>query len=907
VKVFFISIIYVLELLSFSYCKAQNNELNRCVTLSISNIPLREALKMISEQVEIYFMYDDEIIESKMISGNFSNEPVDNCLSRFLSPFQIEFKKVAPATYILHKNNQRTIHGYVYDNYTKNPLPFTNIYIQGTNIGITTDTTGAFQLKIPIDTELLTISFMGYQTKTVHLLKNTADFQIPMNPIVILLQPIQTSAEAIKEIDINANNELLRNEQSIGLGGTSYLMQNSINHLPDMEKVAEYISKQDVKEEKIKYDNNKTLQSSDAAVTYIQNRIRQGQFRDDLTIVDGIRFSEPFHIKIVPGIDASIYSPEMMNQATYLNGGFDVVYGDALNSILNIRYRNNGQKMVAGNVMVGISGQECFLSSNNHSGYSLMIHARRNDDKNLPTLIKTDRQIEPEFYDIQAKLNYTFSRKHNIEMYVLHSKDRCMFSPGKRTYYEWNLLNVYNQESLVFDHIEEYREDQTEYKMDIFSLKSQHEYSKFTMNVRLTYFDSHLSDYSKSNYFASSTFTDEPRYFSIINKEQEYSNKLTDKSFESEIVFSYKSKNLDNNRLGFIYQPVRYSKDYLLIEPQVWETNLFRVFELGLFDQQHPTKTIISDYSDSASSTINTYKFSSYYLKQLQIKNDIHFNLGIRLDYFHLNKQFSVNPRIRLNYLLSQNKSIGAAFGLYSQTPYIHQIQNYHNNSGNIKNQLAVHYIAFLNTKLNETWSVRTEIFFKQLKRLIPVNRLSDGSLANVLKNNYNEGYSRGIHIKASYMRHPLKFNINYTLMKANERLINTSRYYHRFNDQRHTFCSTLSYIHGKNFQFTLRSYYGSGYAYTPFLISNIQDKEKWIAAEHNSAYFPAYTRMDIEIKRNFPLRYGSLQLYIKLINIFNRKNIFAYSYSYNSSGVPIRNPQILYGFIPLAGLCYSF
>ena len=44
------------------------------------------------------------------------------------------------------------------------PLPFANIVVKGTTIGVTTDLDGKYTLSVPTGNQILVFSFVGYQT-----------------------------------------------------------------------------------------------------------------------------------------------------------------------------------------------------------------------------------------------------------------------------------------------------------------------------------------------------------------------------------------------------------------------------------------------------------------------------------------------------------------------------------------------------------------------------------------------------------------------------------------------------------------------------------------------------------------------------------------------------------------------
>ena len=60
---------------------------------------------------------------------------------------------------------QRTISGRITDAETKEPIPGASVFINGTTVGITTDTEGYYKLKIPgPGSYKLAVSHAGYQT-----------------------------------------------------------------------------------------------------------------------------------------------------------------------------------------------------------------------------------------------------------------------------------------------------------------------------------------------------------------------------------------------------------------------------------------------------------------------------------------------------------------------------------------------------------------------------------------------------------------------------------------------------------------------------------------------------------------------------------------------------------------------
>ncbi len=99
-----------------------------------------------------------------------------------------------------HKQQTITIEATVIDQDTEEPLPFTNVIIRGTSIGTITNEEGRFELTFSKKhaKSSVVFSFIGYQNKTVPILKITS----PDTTI-----PLKTASTALEEIVVKTKNK----------------------------------------------------------------------------------------------------------------------------------------------------------------------------------------------------------------------------------------------------------------------------------------------------------------------------------------------------------------------------------------------------------------------------------------------------------------------------------------------------------------------------------------------------------------------------------------------------------------------------------------------------------------------------------------------------------------------------
>lgn len=77
---------------------------------------------------------------------------------------------------------QNAVSGIVLDSLTHEPLPYVNVYIDGTTKGTVTDDLGKFTLKYKSLPSTIVFSFVGYQPKGLELTQDPGDLLIELNP-----------------------------------------------------------------------------------------------------------------------------------------------------------------------------------------------------------------------------------------------------------------------------------------------------------------------------------------------------------------------------------------------------------------------------------------------------------------------------------------------------------------------------------------------------------------------------------------------------------------------------------------------------------------------------------------------------------------------------------------------------
>jgi len=288
------------------------------------------------------------------------------------------------------------------------------------------------------------------------------------------------------------------------------------------------------------------------------------------------------------------------------------------------------------------------------------------------------------------------------------------------------------------------------------------------------------------------------------------------------------------------------------------------------------------------------------------------------------------------------------------------------------------HYLLSLNRTINDLWRFRVETYFKNFDGLIrqkPVDdtifapRYSSGPPA--LVNSYlidetttivpsttpiNDvtGTAYGLELlvekKSISASDPWNGWISYAFSNSKRKQIfGENRIDFPFDfDRKHAVNIVLHRRIRKHLQIGLTWRYGSGFPYTPpgqmvpivgrgenpfnpneiinFILTDpetgfVRFIPVFSLDDINSANLPDYHRLDMRISYGSKLKIASWEVYLDLINVYNRKNVFQYRYITriedtfanlppalrNPKPVLFRQPVYMYPFIPSLGVNFSF
>jgi hypothetical protein len=253
---------------------------------------------------------------------------------------------------------------------------------------------------------------------------------------------------------------------------------------------------------------------------------------------------------------------------------------------------------------------------------------------------------------------------------------------------------------------------------------------------------------------------------------------------------------------------------------------------------------------------------------------------GVRVDYFHQNDAFTVNPRISQRYELTDAVTLKSAIGWFSQSPeYYEAIEGVGN--PRIRPYHALHVSAGAEIGLVDGLSLDLEGFYKRLTDRV----VSTEDSAPPRFVNDGEGRVVGLEVGGRYISElGLAAQLAYTLSRS-ERKDRTDPWRLFDRDQTHVLSLALGYDLGAGWHAGARFRYITGNPITPVEGSFYDagtDLYYPVYGEQNGARNQPFQQLDLRVEKTFAIGPGALGVYLDVQNVYAAQNPEGFRYSYD-------------------------
>jgi hypothetical protein len=235
----------------------------------------------------------------------------------------------------------------------------------------------------------------------------------------------------------------------------------------------------------------------------------------------------------------------------------------------------------------------------------------------------------------------------------------------------------------------------------------------------------------------------------------------------------------------------------------------------------------------------------------------------------------ALEPRLAVRYAMSSRVTFKAAFGQYRQAAQPEDLSASFGNS-TLQSARATHLLFGGAFELNKNISLETTVFHSSSEGLVVRNASTSPLIAQALVNS-GEGRSYGAQF---LLRHELAKGffgwVAYTILRSERKDAGSTEYRLFDYDQTHVLTALASYDLGKGFDIGVRGRYASGYPRTPVVGSYFDSRRATyepILGAKNSIRIPDFVELDVRAAKRFKLQSSSIEVYLDVQNVSNRKN----------------------------------
>ncbi len=777
----------------------------------------------------------------------------------------------------LCKGASHVLSGRVIDATTNQSLVYATVTVQNFKKVIQTNERGEFRISLPDEEVTLLVSYIGYRTERLDVHKNDSTVVVKLTPVGFLLQEVSVYAEQANPRRISSAE--IKNQQIRDLAGLTKDPLRAVQLLPG-----------------VSVDNE------------VSNKInvRGGTSDENLILINGVEVYNPDHLKELAGGSMSIFNIDMVKSIDFSSGGFSVKYGDALSSMMKIDYKDGDRNNYQGKVDLSLIDFSVLVEGPVSRNGSFIIGVRQSYLDYLMRMLSVSSAISLDYYDVQGQMDYNLSDLNKLKVDVIFSRDNANQSPSNsysRLGYYWN---YYGQQTLVSQTTVHNSSFLANYTNSLVSIRSSNMLSdKLLSLTTASYYNEVEHEHAILMDSTSLTYSGFPQFWSYQSNNRNLIDDLSIKTICLDQDLNFQSSQFLDFDGGFTLKKILYDDAPNMHGVQILATNvtLFPDTTTMLYPPD-PT------YNDTVITNASTYSLAAYFQQTSQIGSNLMFNAGIRLDYFDMDKETRFAPRTSLSYAGPFGVTIRAAWGIYYEPPTYKQLRSSVASDTNTAFEKAVQYILGFEKKIEGGMDLRCEFYYKDYSSMIPTIRLSDGELAYGTRQNDAKGYATGMDLMYNETLGNTDLLLSYSYLVAREKLLDSKEgYYPRYTDQTHTLSLAVISDLGNKWSLDVRFFYGSGYAYTPY-VSHYDSTAMmylWVAGNKNASHYPPYERVDLKIAKGYSLFHKPLQIYLDVMNLFNRRNVLSYTYTYDANGRPMRRANLLYGLIPTLGVSYSF
>lgn len=641
-----------------------------------------------------------------------------------------------------------TVVGRVTDASNEQPVELVTVFIKGTSTGVRTDERGNFAIQVPAE-KRLTLGFrrVAYKETSADLIPLNAGARFVLD---VTMAPAQSNLEVV-----------IRERR---LDETGMMKEKNIKDLRllpsttgNLESVLPHIALG-------------TNAGAGGELTS-QYQVRGGNYDENLVYVNDFEIYRPQLIRAGQQEGLTFPNLDLVRDLSFSSGGFQAKYGDKLSSVLDVKYkRPDSLRASASASLLGASAslEGSIKKRNNKFGaFRYLMGARYKTTRLLLGSLDLKGEYVPDFTDIQTYLTYDINRDWQVGIIGNYNRSVYRFVPEslKRAF------------GLV------------DYALQIRTAFDGQEVDDFTQamgGVSLTYLPERDHNPLFHKFLASAWRSQENERFDIIGYYilGELEENLGSDNFGEIVnilgegtqqtwVRNYLTSDVRNAeyrggielqndvqeeglvRSHFLQWSAKWQNEQIFDKINEWER-----LDSALYSLPFDTNALLIRRALKTKNQLQSDRFSGFFQDTWTWRKDgvreFQAIAGIRGQYWTLNKDWFVTPRVQLLYKplnIQKDISYRLAGGLYYQPAFYRELRSINGVvNPNVRAQKSAHIVGGFSYDF--LWGRRrpvkmrllTEFYYKRMWDLVSYDL--DNVRVRYVGKNDSRGYATGLDIR---------------------------------------------------------------------------------------------------------------------------------------------------------------
>ena len=851
---------YLILISSFSSLFPQPTDPpDESLNFRFENLSLRQAIDALVKKYDLAIVYQMKHFPKNAVTLTCNPCSREEALRKILLGSGLGWKKVG-SQYILIRSREHsgTIRGVISVKNTGQPLSGVEIQLKSVRDNAVhsgfTDKDGRFTLDpIPAGTyhlEARAYGFANYESRNLVVdAKGTTERQIQMEITPVPLQEMVVMPSYFALAMAEPETKQVFNREEI----------LRITHLgDDIYRVADHLP---------------GISTADISSDF---RVRGGDGKDILVLLDGTELYDPYHLKALGYGLTSIVDSEVVGQMELLTGTFPSQYGDKMSAVFNLASAvpASEQRTTLGMNFLGLrlktedsfhSGRGGYLVSVRR-GFTDLAFELTNDDPN--------EKVDGTYDDVFAKLEYRLSPTQTMAAYILYAindfKDIDPSDDGPPEHVE--ILDNQSNSLYLWSRL------------------------KSTWNANLWSETRLAFNFNDSELVGSDNFG--PRQYEL------------------------------NDKRGFDFASIHQDWHYTAGDRHYFKGGFFYERAEGFYDY-HNQKTdhgtfLGTNVGETAHQLdLTTREYGLYLADRIQVTPNLTSEIGLRFDAQSHTSESQLSPRFSMVYAIDHNNFLKLGWGYFHQSQAIHQLQVQDATAAFSPAELAEHVGFSFDHRFFDGTEFRVEMYYKEFKNPRPrfENYLDPlASLGELLADRIliapREARAKGIEFLVKKRRSEgLSWMFNYTYSESSDRLENG--WIPKQWDQPNSLNINLNYNYKSLWNFNSSFHWHNGWLVTDVFLNSVFNGEGFDHSPVVGPLFgrrlPDYRRIDVRASRELKLRNNQkLTFFLEVTNLLDTDNIKAFddpTIFFDNEGDPLLsyNEEDWIPRLPSLGLTWVF